>query len=317
MAGPWSSAAAAAASSRFSPPSRLSPLRRDPPGAGRVASGVSQRPAGFRGTQGRVPVVAQRQGRAGWEGEGAPFREGTGRERPGPDLGQHPPGQPSAPRESGCRRPRAHTPAQRPARPRSALRLPPAALPRRTHTLHLHTPQTHGHTRTPGGVRAGRRHPRGARARVHTLRSTHPGRQATAERPPPRHTAHPPFAPTASRVFNADAWELAGGGTRGRTTPRGAHAREVRAPPGRSPPAHHSLPGSPARAPHCLPRQPRTHCRPRCGCGCGCGPGSRAASPVPAGPRRRRRRRRRQGRSGRPPGLGPPSRRQKPPSFQA
>lgn len=209
---------------------------------------------------------SRRRGEAGrgWgRGERAGFREGTGRERPGPvpwvsilrDSSQHP-------RDSGRRRPRAHPQAQRPARPRSALRLPPSLPPR----LHAHTPPARP---DPPGPRAPGRGTRGPRARVHTLRSTHPSRRATAQRATPRHTAHPPLAPTSSRVFNADAREPAGGGTRCRTTPGGAHAREVRAPPGRSPPAHPSLPGSPARAPHSLPRQPRTHCRPRCGCGCG------------------------------------------------
>lgn len=241
------------------------------------------------------------------EGCRVPGRRGVGATRAG--LVRHPPEKPSASGTAGGGA-HAHThAAQSPARPRSALRLQPPSCSGCTLTLHLHSPQTHGHTRTPRGRRAGPWYPRGPRTRVHTLAYAHPDRGATTQRQPSRHTAHQPPTPTASRVFTPTPWSVTGGWTRGRTIPGGAHEGEVAPRPDGHP--LRALPRSAVRTPS-RARPPRTYCWPRCGCGCG--PGSRTASPVPAGPRRRQRQ---QGRSGRPPGLGPPpaARSPPPPAF--
>lgn len=148
--------------------------------------------------------------------------------------------------------------------PRSSLRCQAPGCSGCMQTLNLHSPQTHGHTRTPRSRWARPRHPKGPRTRVHTLAYAHPDRGATAQRPPPRHTAHSPLAPTASRVFTPTPRSVTDGRTRGRTIPGGAHEREVAPRPDGRP--RRAPPRGPVRTPSRAP-PPRTHCWPRCGCG--------------------------------------------------
>ncbi|XP_060040738.1 proline-rich protein 2-like [Erinaceus europaeus] len=146
------------------------------------------------------------------------------------------------------------------------------------------------------------RGPEGSRRRPRTHRGHRALPQLAA---PPVRSPHPgaprrPGDQLRAHVRTADS---------GPPHPRGPPRPRVRTPAPRSVTGGTRGSTAPPRfpCPQARPRPaPRTHWRPRC---C-CGPGSRSTSPVPAGPRRRRRR---QGRSGRPPGLGPPSRRGSPP----
>lgn len=236
---------------------------------------------------------------------------GSGKKRGGGDKGHTS----SASTRGSCQLPgqRAAAPtltpaAQRPAGPRSILRLQSAPLPRMRAHIPPALPDSRAHRDPQRRARRTKAPQRSthtcACSRVHTSRPL--GDHAA---PAAGHTAHPPLAPTASPRLHADAWGRLGGGTRGRMTPGGAHAWKVGARPAGLPLRAHAQESCPhfLPAPTRWPSALRTHCWPRCGGGGGLGPDSYAASPVPAGPRRRRRwRRRRQGRSGRPPGLGRP-----------
>nr|XP_030689887.1 uncharacterized protein C10orf95-like [Globicephala melas] len=250
-----------------------------------------------------------RRGEAGRRGrEGTGFREAARWGRPGPDQCSIP-WTAVSPRDRGGRRPRAHTRAQRPARPRSTLRLQAAPLP----GLHAHTHSTctlPGLSGTPDAQGRARRAkaPRGPHTCVHTLTYAH---TQTAGPPRSAHcpdTAPPPLAPTASPRLHADASER--DGRRLDARPQNSQRRPRTGSPGARPApfaAPHSL-SAPARP----PSPPHTHCLPRCGCGCGCGPGSGTASPVPAGWAAEAAAA--AGAERAAAGAGTPSRRQKPPS---
>lgn len=199
MPGPGSSTAAAAASSRSHPP--LQPLPATLPAAmgrsGRLHDPPPSAPPGFRGTQGRVRVAAQRlpDRRRGRVLSSGKVRGGGNKGR----TAQHPPGQLSAPGPVGAAPTRTRT-AQSSARPRSSLRSQPPRCSGCMQTLNLHSPQTHGHTRTPRGRWARPRHPK-VHAHVCTRSHTHTqtaGPQRSARRPDTLHTRRSLLLPPAS-----------------------------------------------------------------------------------------------------------------------
>ena len=326
MAGPGSSAEAAAASSRLLAP--LLPLLAPLLDAMDRTGSLQCPPAPlwtFEEPWGGSRSL--RRGEAGRRGrEGTGFREAARWGRPGPDQCSIP-WTAVSPRDSGRRRPRAHTRAQRLARPRSTLRLQAAPLPGlRAHTHTTCTLPGLSGTPDPQGRARRAKAPRGPHTCAHTLTYTH-----TQTTGPPRSahcpdTAPPPLAPTASPRLHADASERDGRRLdarpqdsqrrprAGRWAPLPA-GRPLRAPapePGRRP--------SPPRTPS--PRQRARPLRPALTVGhAAAAAAAAAAARAPARPRRclpagPRRRRQRQGRSGRPLVLGPPSRRQKPPSSR-
>lgn len=160
---------------------------------------------------------------------------------------RHPPGQLPPPGQRARRRPRAHTRGHkdprahaRPLYPGGSVRLGC------THTVHMHTPRTPGHTGPSGPPGQG---PPEAHTCVHRLTSTHTqiaGPPRSARRPD---TAHPPLAPTASPRLHATPserdWRRAG---------RTAAGLPGGGPPGRSPRAPRSgaRPAAPA-VPHACP----------------------------------------------------------------
>lgn len=231
-------------------------------GPGGEPPGCPSAPPGFRGTQGWVPVAAQRRGRAGWWGkrEDAGFREGAGWGRQRPDQCSIPQGscQPWGQRAAAPTRIHA---AQSPASPRSALRLQPPSHPAARSRSTCTPPRLTG-IRGPSGA--------GARGRG-TPRSTHTCAHTRVRTPRPRgHHAAPaaqtPCTPAARSHclprLHADASERDGRlDTRRYKSPRRPRGGGG-APPGRSPAAR------PAResGPYCLPRpSARTYCWPRCG----------------------------------------------------
>lgn len=291
----------------FSLPSCSPRSAASPVGPGGDPPWSPSSPLGFRGTQGRSRSL--RRGEAG-RGEGRVL--GSKKEQGGGDKGwtsAASPGTAVSPRDSRRPCPRAHTRAQRPARPCSTLRLQPAAQAARTHS-------TCTLSRLPATP-----DPQGrARRAEATQRSTHtcaPPRVHT-DRGPPRSACRPDALhsrrslPPPPRVFTQTPRSVTGGGTRGRITPGGAHAREGGAPPGRRPPARpcpDSCPPPRARlrapalsAPHSLSAPLRLRLRPGLPRGLA-GAGWAAEAAAAAGAERAAA------------GAGtPPSRRQKPPS---
>lgn len=193
-----------------------------------------------------------RRGEAGWRGrEGTGFREGAGWERRGPDQRGIPQDSCRLPWDSAQRRPRAHTRAQRPARPRSALRLQAASLPRlHAHRPHAHTPDSRAH-RTFRAVRA---RPRPPEAHTHVCTDSRPRTpRSRGHRAAPAaqtlHTRH--SLPPPPRVFTPTPRSVTGGGRDARLqdSRRWAPSRPV------SPCA--PQPGSPACGPRRPARPPR------------------------------------------------------------
>lgn len=157
---------------------------------------------------------------------------------------QHPPRRLSALGTAGGGA-HAHTRGTKPCEPTLRPAAPAAQLPGCTLTLHLHSAQTHGHTGTLRGRRAGPRYPE-VHTRVHTRVHT----------PRPRgHNAAPaaqtPCTPAARShclpCLHADASERDGRWTRGGTIPGGAQEGEVAPRPDGL--LLRALPGSPVRTP--------------------------------------------------------------------
>lgn len=206
--------------------------------------------------------------------------------------------------------------AQRPAGPRSILRLQSAPLPRMRAHIPPALPDSRAHRDPQRRARRTKAPQRSthtcACSRVHTSRPL--GDHAA---PAAGHTAHPPLAPTASPRLHADAWGRLGGGTRGRMTPGGAHAWKVGARPAGLPLRAHAQescphfphpPAGPLRsaltvglAAAAAAASARTPMRPpRCRLGRGGGGGGGGGGRGGAGGRR---------------GWDAPSRHQKTPSF--
>lgn len=189
--------------SDFALPSCLFLQRCWPQWARREASGVPQHPAGLSRNPGMGPGRCSEARQGGVVGKKGGCRvqgrSGVGVTKAGPV--QHPPRRLSALGTAGGGA-HAHTRCTKPCEPTLRPAAPAAQLPGCTLTLHLHSAQTHGHTGTLRGRRAGPRDPE-----VHTHVCTHSrthtqtaGPQRSARRPDTLYTSRSlPLPPVSSR----------------------------------------------------------------------------------------------------------------------